>query len=331
MLQAPALADGKQIDSEWQLGAIKAAQSISLVRSSTTGDDISTRFGQIPLGPGQQVEAIDSFRNSRIALDGSMRLGPGTFSGYIETDFLNRPPQQPYRFRQYFGRYTIGEWEFSGGQEWSQLRPNRRGINTETDLMNTRAVDAGYHVGLLGVRNRQGRIVRRIGAWHLALSYESGRNFLPRVVHDSKRLHWELTGVASHHRYGGAFAAVFHATPSIDLVTQQSWIQHGGKEALSTVPADVSETGTLEGIEARVGKRLQLYAYAGLVRGGRSTSNRLVQEYSAGFWRELHRDRRGSTVFGPQLSWLDRRLWDGRSGSQVFTMISIRHTFGPAR
>jgi hypothetical protein len=114
-------------------------------------------------------------------------------------------------------------------------------------------------------------------------------------------------------------------------VTQQSWIQRGGKEALNTVPADVAETGTIEGIEAHVGKRLQLYAYAGLVRGAPSASNRLVQEYTGGFWRELHRDRWGTTVVGAQLSWLNRQLWSDASGTQVFTMISVRHTFGPAR
>jgi hypothetical protein len=140
-----------------------------------------------------------------------------------------------------------------------------------------------------------------------------------------------LTGIASGHRYGGAFAAVVHVTPNIDLVTQQSWIERGGKDALNTVPANAAETGSIEGVEARVARGLQFYAYAGLVRGARSAGNRLVQQYSGGFWRELHRNRWGSTVLGGQLSWLDRQLWTGPTGSQTFSMISIRHTFGAGK
>ena len=305
-------------------------ESITVVRSTTTHDDVSTRFGAIPLAPGP-VEALDSFRNSRIALDGQMALGPGTLSGYLETDFLNRPPQPPYRFRQYFGRYTIGGWEFSAGQEWSLLRPNRRGLSTETDLLNTRVVDAGYHVGLLGYRNRQARVARRKGTWTAALGYENGRDWLPTLIRDTPRLHWEVVGVAGRHHYGAAASATVHATRRIDLVTQQSRIQGGGKDALGTLPTGTPMTATLGGIEARLGKRFLVYGYGGAVWGGRSGGNRRVAQWSAGFSRELLRDRYGLLSAGAEVSRVSRRLWDGPDGSQVFTMISIRRTLGPAR
>jgi hypothetical protein len=301
---------------------------IGATRSATTHDDISTRFGSFPLAGGTE-ESVVSPHNSRAAISGEIHLGTGILMGYLETDFLNRPPQQPYRFRQYFGQYSIGGWDFSAGQEWSLLRPDRAGISSIYSMLHTRVVDAGYHVGLLGYRDRQVRVVRHLGDWQVAASFENGHDFLPKIAHDSRRLHWELIGVAGaagHH--GASASAVVHATRKVDLVTQQSWVRNGGKDALNAEPSDVSTAATLEGVEAKLTQRLQVYGYAGLVYGGRSAGNRQVHEWTLGFTHPVERDRLGPSFLDVQFSQLDRALWSGSHGAMRFAMVSYRHYLG---
>ena len=84
-----------------------------------------TKFGRWYIGSVAEqrgdvsaVHATVSLASSRVkkartSLRADIKVGPGVLSGYFEADFLNRPPEQPYRVRQFFGRYTIGNWEFS--------------------------------------------------------------------------------------------------------------------------------------------------------------------------------------------------------------------------
>ena len=241
-------------------------ESTGVLRSAASGDDMSTRFGSIPL-ESSGGESLVSFRNSRMALLGEVPLSEALkVSGYAEADFLNRPPNEPFRWRQYYGKLQWGDWEVLAGQAWSFLRPNRLRISSEGDLMNTRVVDAGYHVGLLGSRRRQVRVTRRMGAWQAGISVENGKDFLPKLVHDGKRTHLELIGLAGRGgRRGMSIAAVAHATSKLDLVTQQFYSSGGGPDALSTIPAGIRVLSTLEGAE-RTGVRA---AFAGESRGAR--------------------------------------------------------------
>src|SRR6266849_11107705 len=155
-------------------------EGVAMFRTASTGDTINTRFGRIPLQdtPSQR---LFSAGHSRIQVCGQV----GRLRAYVETDFLNAPEKQPYRFRQYWGEYRVGKWRILGGRAWSLLRPNRVGIDSEGGLMNSFVVDPGYHVGLAGVRNRQLRITRDDGNWHLAVSYEAGNSFLAKLAHDT--------------------------------------------------------------------------------------------------------------------------------------------------
>jgi hypothetical protein len=290
---------------------------------------MSTRFGAIPLqhSPG---ESLVSFRNSRMALLGETSLGHfGTLSGYVEADFLNRAPAAPFRWRQYFGKFESRNWEILGGQGWSFLRPSRAGISTALALMNTRVVDAGYHVGLLGFRDRQVRVVRHLGNWLAAVSLEHGNDVLPKIVRDTKRTHLELTGlIGPKGRHGVTLATVLHASPKLDLVTQQFWSRSGGPDALSTIPAGVKMYSTLEGAEFRIVKSLQLYTYGGFVYGQRSPGNRAVGEWTIGLSQDVFKDHYGLAVLSAQYSELARVTWDGKQGSMKFAMVSMRHYFG---
>lgn len=307
-------------------------ESIGTVRSATTHDDVSTRFGSIPL-ENTPTEGLVSLRNSRIALQADAPFAGGSFTGYLETDFLNRPPQEPYRFRQYWGQLKFGDWEILGGQAWSLLRPNRHGIASDTDLMNTLVVDAGYHVGLLGYRDQQVRVVRHMGNWTAGLSFENARDFLPKMTHDGKYLHLEVTGVAGRFgHYGASVAGVVHATRKVDVVAQQYWSKGGGPDALGVVPAGVKTYSTLDGVEAKIGKGVRAFAYGGIVYGARSAGNRDVRQWSVGCSREfLPGYGFGNSLFSMEYSQLDRSLWGGPQGAEQFVMVSMRHYFGAAK
>src|SRR5512143_1173703 len=136
--------------------------------------------------------------------------------------------------------------------------------------MNTRVVDPAYHVGLAGLRNQQVRAVRRLGDWRIAVSFEDGKDGILKLVHDSGRLHWEvmaLSGSAGHH--GVSAAAVWHALPHLDVVTQQLYGKGVGHDALNTAPLGVPAAATLNGLETHPG-RWQFYGYGGLVYASRS-------------------------------------------------------------
>ncbi|HEU0119690.1 MAG TPA: hypothetical protein VFQ91_04135 [Bryobacteraceae bacterium] len=302
----------------------------NITRSTTTDDDMSSRFGTIPLGNGPMQELV-SIRRSRVSLKTEMPVRGGfRVSSYMEGDFMGRAEGQPWRWRQYWGRVEWKGWEVLAGQGWSLLRPNRSGIHSEVELMNTRVADGGYHVGLLGNRDRQIRIVWHQKNWQFGLSYERGRDFVPKVVRDSKKLHLELIGVygAGKHR-GGSVAAVVHATRRIDLVMQAYRARGGGRDALSTLPTTVAMVSGLAGVEFKLTRKLLLFTYAGQVAGGRSEGNRAVSEYTAGFTRDVWSDReKGKTTVSAQFSQITRKTWSGGSGQQALAIVSMRHTFG---
>jgi len=317
--------------STFQAGPLTVAPSgfleaIGVVRSQETADEASTRFGAIPLTPGS-YQSLLSVYHSRVAAKATL----GRWSGYFESDFDDRPPANPFRVRLFFGSVRVGNWELAGGQQWSLLRPNRRGVNSEGDLMNTRVVDAAYHVGLVGDRNAQARGVRRMGNWRLAMSFEGGKDGVVKLVHDSPRLHWEVAGLAGGAgRRGVMAAAVWRLHPNLDAVTQQFYARSGGVYALDTAPAGVPAASSLGGLEMRRGS-WRAYGYGGLVYAARSEGNRRVTQWTAGLSRELGRNVVGRITMGVQVSRIGRSLWEGPHGRQNLIMLNVRQFFGAAR
>ena len=113
-----------------------------------------------------------------------------------------------------------------------------------------------------------------MGNWQAAISVEHGKDVVPKIVHDTKRAHWEAIGLL------GA-----------KLVTQQFWSKGGGPDTLSTIPAGVITYSTLEGAEIKIAKGFQLLTYGGFVYGKHSAGNRAVGEYTIGFSQDVSKDR----------------------------------------
>jgi hypothetical protein len=302
-------------------------EGIVMERTATTGDTVNTRFGRIPVQPTPS-ETLLSAGHSRIQVCAQA----GTLSVYIETDFLDAPGRDPFRFRQYWGEYRIGKWRILGGQAWSLLRPNRLGINSESRLMNPMVVEPAYHVGLAGVRNRQLRITREDGNWRVAATYEAGKSFLGKVAHDGKRLHLEAIGLGSVHRRAASAAAVIHTPLKIDIVTQQVISRGVGPDLLDTIPPDVNAHSTIGGAEVRVRPTLELFVYGGIAHGGRSSGNRTVRQWTAGFIRHMFEQQPwGAASLSAQFSQVDRATWPGGHGNLNYVQISFRYSMPGSR
>ncbi len=304
----------------------------TMYRDATTGDSISTRFAAIPLEetPGQW---LNSPRHSRAALEARLEAG-GRWLGYWESDFLDAPGRSPYRLRQLWGEYERGPWKILAGQAWSLLRPNRTGISSQGDLMNTIVVEPAYHVGLAGVRNRQVRVTRTLGGWQAALAWEyrRGGDVTFKLARDGGRAHWEAVLLAGHGgRKGAGVAAVLRASARLSWVSQQLVSAGLGPELVGPMPAGVRAHSTLHGLEAKLSEKLEAFAYGGVAYAGRSAGNRVVRQWAAGFHRKLFDHAAwGSTSLSLQYSQLDRSLWSGARGRMNYWMIGLRH-FLPAR
>jgi hypothetical protein len=301
-------------------------EGIGMWRSAATGDTVSTKFGSIPLYETPS-ESLFSVGHSRMSLHSEMTLGPGKIVGYVESDFLDKKGQGPYRWRQYWGEYKLGNWEFLGGQAWSLLRPNRSGITSENGMMNTLAVEPNYHVGVIGPRRQQLRVVRHARAWHAAVAYERGGLMTAKVAHDGKLMHAEIQGLAGRSgRRGIGTSEVVRAGSRLKFVSQQ-FVAHGeGPDALGLLPGRVSSLSTIEGAEVKVQRNLEVYCYGGIVYGGRSTGNRTVREWTAGFTRKFPLPQfYGVAAFSGQYSQVDRAIWTGGHGAMNYVQVSFRY------
>ncbi len=305
--------------------------AIGLSRSATTADSISTSFGRIPLTE-TEAESTASVRHSRFMLRSELPAGRLKLTTWLESDFMNfTPNQRPFRWRQYWGEARIGRWEILGGQAWSILRPNRVGITSDKDTMNTDAIEPAYHIGLLGFRARQIRISRSFGTYKAVVAWEGNGNLLTKVVRDSNRQHYEAGAFGG--RFGGRgvnVAAVYSATPRLHLITQNYYSRHAVYQAIGGAPAGADGISTIEGAEMQLTKNLEAYTYGGLVYAThlKDSGNRLMREISFGVNRKIPLPAQHAVVLlSLQYSRMDRAIWSGQSGTMDYLMYRFRYTF----
>lgn len=145
-------------------------------RDKNTGSSIGTNFGSIPYNNtanGKLSEFRFSPQNSRIGFrfDGDWK---GThFIGYNEFDFLGTSGSYAItvtngafvpRLRLFWVDVRKGGWEFLGGQSWSMLTPNRRGISPlPGDLFYSQVIDVNYMAGLTWTRQPGFRVLYHAG------------------------------------------------------------------------------------------------------------------------------------------------------------------------
>ena len=130
-------------------------------RSTNSGTSLQTNFGNIPFNntvQGRLTEDKFSAENSRVGIRVDANYKGKQVLGYVEADFVGGQAANNtqvssnsvlLRMRQYFVDVRQGFWEVLGGQAWSLLLPNRRGMSPlPADLFYTKVIDVNYINGL---------------------------------------------------------------------------------------------------------------------------------------------------------------------------------------
>ncbi len=156
-------------DASLTLGGF--ADLTAMYRSTNVGSGIGTQFGAIPYSnttAGRLSESRFSAQNSRLKFKMTSRVGKTNVTGYLESDFLGVQPgsanvtsnSDSLRMRLYWVDLRRGKFELLGGQSWSMLTPNRRGISPDpSDIFFTDDMDTNYQVGMVWTRAPQIRFV----------------------------------------------------------------------------------------------------------------------------------------------------------------------------
>ena len=134
-------------------------------KDKNAGGSLGSNFGSIPFN-NAATSKLSEFRfspqNSRIGfrVDGNWK--GAHFIGYNEFDFLGTSGAFNMsvtngafvpRIRLYWVDVRKGEWEVLGGQSWSMLTPNRKGLSAlPGDLFFSQVVDVNYVIGLTWTR-----------------------------------------------------------------------------------------------------------------------------------------------------------------------------------
>jgi hypothetical protein len=125
----------------------------------------------------QLSEFFGSARQSKITAFADGRLGHADLSAYVSTDFLSagvtstntQTNSYTLRLRQAWGQVKFDNgWDFLGGQSWSLLTENAKGIAIDDDLGRTndarpKTIDPNYNVGFVFARQYGLRITKSFG------------------------------------------------------------------------------------------------------------------------------------------------------------------------
>ncbi|MDQ1473861.1 MAG: hypothetical protein QOJ99_5341 [Bryobacterales bacterium] len=141
-------------------------------RDKNAGSGIGSNFGGVPYingVPGNLSEFRFSPQNSRIGFRADGEWKGTHFIGYNEFDFLGTSASNGLgvtngafvpRLRLFWVNARKGSWEFLGGQSWSMLTPNRKGISAlPGDLFYSHVIDVNYMAGLTWTRQPGVRVL----------------------------------------------------------------------------------------------------------------------------------------------------------------------------
>ncbi|HMF90134.1 MAG TPA: hypothetical protein VKL40_05785 [Candidatus Angelobacter sp.] len=154
--------------TDWTPGGFMDFNNI--FRTVNTGNVVSTGFGGIPYNntaAGQITEFRSTGQYSRWNLKVAGKYGETNLTGYLEGDFNGNDAANVFvttnphtlRLRLYFLNAKRGIWEFTAGQAWSLITPNKVGVGPMgSDLATTQSTDGNIHVGVPYGRDGQFRV-----------------------------------------------------------------------------------------------------------------------------------------------------------------------------
>jgi len=210
----------------------------NIFRTVNTGNVIGTNFGAIPFSnvpAGHLTEYRASGQYSRWNLKIGGKYGANNITGYVEGDFNGNDAANVFattnphtlRLRLFFVDVKRGIWEFTAGQAWSLITPNRVGTSPmPSDLATTYSTDANIHVGVPYSRDGQFRVTVRPNdhfSWALAIDnpqqYTNGEVTVPTTF--ANPLANQLDGAAT--------TGVPNLFP--DVMTKMAWDAKMGNRA----------------------------------------------------------------------------------------------------
>jgi hypothetical protein len=156
--------------------------ALTTVTRSTNVGGISTSFNSIPFDntiQGNIPETRLTGQNTRIGLRAHSHVNSWLdVVGYLETDFNGNDPANVFvstnshtnRLRLAYADINAGDLEFTAGQAWSWMTPNRKGLGPDPrTVFTTLNVDPGIQVGLPFAREGAVRV-----AWHPTKEFAIG-------------------------------------------------------------------------------------------------------------------------------------------------------------
>lgn len=202
----------------------------NIFRTVNTGNVIGTNFGAIPFSntaAGHLTEYRSSGQYSRWNLKIAGKYGANNITGFVEGDFNGNDAANVFattnphtlRLRLFFVDVKRGIWEFTAGQAWSLITPNRVGTSPmSSDLATTYSTDANIHVGVPYSRDGQFRVtVRPNDKFSWALSIENPQQYTNGEV----TVPTAFNAVLATQLDGAATTGVPNLFP--DVMTKMAW------------------------------------------------------------------------------------------------------------
>jgi hypothetical protein len=156
-------------DADFLIGGF--IDALAVVRSTNVGSGPATTYATIPFEntpQGNLGETRLSSQSTRLNLLVTTKVGDAAVKGFVEIDFLGADPgnafvtanAHPPRLRHGWLHYARGHFDFTGGQAWTLLTPNRNGLSpVSSDVITTQTLDPNLHAGLTWARQTQFRFV----------------------------------------------------------------------------------------------------------------------------------------------------------------------------
>ncbi len=225
-------------------------------RSTNVGSGIGTNFGSIPYNTSNAnhlSESNFSTQNSRIGFRVDSNVLGAKVLGYFEADFLGNNASNffvssnsdTFRMRNIFVDVQKDGFEFLGGQDWSLMTPNRRGLSPlPSDIFYTQDMDTNYQAGLVWSRQTQFRFIAHPSnnlAFGVSLEnpeqYIGGANGSSTATAPAA---FSSAGSSQFNNGGGTNAAAPNMHP--DIVFKGAYDPHAGNKLMHIEAAGLIRT-----------------------------------------------------------------------------------------
>jgi hypothetical protein len=180
-------------DADFLIGGF--IDATAYVRSTNVASGPGTTFGTIPFGntpQGNLQETRLTAQSSRVNLLVTTKVGSADVKGFLEVDFLGSGPGNAFvyanshtlRLRHAWAQYARGGFEFTAGQTWTLLTPNRNGLSpVSSDVIFSQNLDPNNQLGLVWARQNQFRFVAHPSKTFAAgVSIENPQPFIGSAV-----------------------------------------------------------------------------------------------------------------------------------------------------